>query len=154
MVGAPSKVLAWTFVRQLTLKPQPRRMLVLDKGIVVARDVLRSTGVRDREHVASVWRPVGGEWPTDITGGTIKRLTTMLGVVFAIGGMAGAPAALAGTGNGVPPGPHFNLNIHGVANGQGFSGSNQNDIFVRLNGSCKINLVQNPLVSPFNDSFG
>jgi hypothetical protein len=42
----------------------------------------------------------------------------------------------------VPSGPHFNLNIHGVANGQGFNGNNQNDIFAPLTGSCKINLVQ------------
>jgi hypothetical protein len=53
-----------------------------------------------------------------------------------------APAAVAGAGNGAPSGPHFNLNIHGVANGQGFNGSNQNDIFVPLNGSCKIMLQQ------------
>jgi hypothetical protein len=53
-----------------------------------------------------------------------------------------APAAVAGVGNGAPSGPHFNLNIHGVANGQGFNGSNQNDIFVPLNGSCKIMLQQ------------
>jgi hypothetical protein len=129
-------------------------MLAFDKGIVVARGVFAAPEYTDREHVASVWRPVGGESPTDSTGGTMKRLTTIIGVICAIGAMAGAPAALGGTGNGVPPGPHFNLNIHGVANGQGFSGSNQNDIFVPLYGSCKITLVQNPLVSPFNDSFG
>jgi hypothetical protein len=84
----------------------------------------------------------------------MKRLTVMLALAFAASFSLAAPAALAGTGNGAPSGPHFNLNIHGVANGQGFNGSNQNDIFVPLKGSCKINLVQNPLVSPFNDSFG
>jgi hypothetical protein len=64
-----------------------------------------------------------------------------------------APAAFAGNGNGAPSGPHFDLNIHGVANGQGFSGQNQNEIFVPLVGSCKINLVQNPLNSSFTDDF-
>lgn len=50
--------------------------------------------------------------------------------------------ASAGTGNGAPNGPHFNLNIHGVAKGQGFSGNNRNDIFVPLQGKCQIDLVQ------------
>jgi hypothetical protein len=54
----------------------------------------------------------------------------------------GTPVALAGTGNGAPSGPHFTLNIHGVANGQGFNGNNQNDIFVPLDGDCKIMLQQ------------
>ncbi|MDE3133023.1 MAG: hypothetical protein KGL15_03045 [Acidobacteriota bacterium] len=71
----------------------------------------------------------------------MKRFMITLGVVFATGIVA-APVAFAGTGNGAPSGPHFNLNIHGVANGQGFNGSNQNDIFVPLYGSCKINLQQ------------
>jgi hypothetical protein len=55
-------------------------------------------------------------------------------------GLVGAGA----TGNGAPSGPHFNLNIHGVASGQGFNGNNQNDIFVPLQGKCQINLVQAP----------
>jgi hypothetical protein len=46
------------------------------------------------------------------------------------------------TGNGAPSGPHFTLNIHGVARGQGFNGNNQNDIFVPLVGHCSINLMQ------------
>jgi hypothetical protein len=62
--------------------------------------------------------------------------------VFAAMGVFATSAALAGTGNGAPSGPHFNLNIHGVANGGGFNGNNQNDIFVPLNGSCKIMLQQ------------
>lgn len=61
---------------------------------------------------------------------------------FAATSALSTPLAFAGTGNGLPSGPHFNLNIHGVANGQGFSGQNQNDIFVPLNGSCKIMLNQ------------
>jgi hypothetical protein len=71
----------------------------------------------------------------------VKRLTIALVAVFAISG-AVSSTAVAVTGNGAPSGPHFNLNIHGVANGAGFSGNNQNDIFVPLNGLCKIGLVQ------------
>jgi hypothetical protein len=58
-----------------------------------------------------------------------------------IGGTFG-PRVVGATGNGAPSGAHFNLNIHGVAQGQGFNGQNQNDIFVPLYGSCKIDLVQ------------
>ena len=61
-------------------------------------------------------------------------------LVLAVGVLAGAGAA--GTGNGAPSGPHFTLNIHGVANGQGFNGNNQNDIFAPLQGKCQIDLVQ------------
>lgn len=73
----------------------------------------------------------------------MRRLitATALAVVLLMSGSL-APRAFAGTGNGAPSGPHFNLNIHGVANGQGFNGQNQNDIFVPLNGSCKILLQQ------------
>lgn len=68
---------------------------------------------------------------------------------FALAAVAAAPAvvgvanALGGTGNGAPPGPHYTLNIHGVANGQGFQNSGtKNNIFVPLNGSCQINLQE------------
>ena len=45
------------------------------------------------------------------------------------------------TGNGAPSGPHYNLNIHGVAKGGSAStGSNGHDIFVPLQGQCKIAL--------------
>jgi hypothetical protein len=71
----------------------------------------------------------------------VKRFTIALVAVCAASGVVSS-AAVAGTGNGAPSGPHFNLNIHGVANGLGFNGKNQNDIFVPLVGSCKINLVQ------------
>lgn len=53
-----------------------------------------------------------------------------------------APAAA--TGNGAPSGPHYNLNLHGVATGQNFSvstGSNTHNIFAPLNGTCKIYLT-------------
>jgi hypothetical protein len=54
----------------------------------------------------------------------------------------GAVAGTGGNGNGAPRGPHFDLNSHGVAGGQGFNGNNQNDIFVPLVGKCTISLAQ------------
>lgn len=59
----------------------------------------------------------------------------------------GASAAVAGTGNGAPSGPHFNLNLIGFSNGQNVkstTGSGGNVIFVPLSGSCQINLVEGP----------
>lgn len=50
-------------------------------------------------------------------------------------------AAQATTGNGAPSGPHYDLNIHGVQQGGSAStGSNGHDIFVPLQGQCKIAL--------------
>ena len=50
-------------------------------------------------------------------------------------------AARSITGNGAPSGPHYNLNIHGVLKGGSAStGSNGHDIFVPLQGQCKIAL--------------
>jgi hypothetical protein len=57
-------------------------------------------------------------------------------------GVLTASAGNGGLGNGAPSGPHFDLNIHGVANGQGFNGNNQSNIFVPLQGKCQISLVQ------------
>jgi hypothetical protein len=55
----------------------------------------------------------------------------------------GVANALGGTGNGAPSGPHYTLNIHGVAKGQGFQNSGtSNNIFVPLYGSCQINLQE------------
>ena len=71
----------------------------------------------------------------------MKRLMAALAVTL-LASVAFAPRTFAGTGNGAPSGPHYTLNIHGVANGQGFNGNNQNDIFVPLQGKCTINLVQ------------
>ena len=74
--------------------------------------------------------------------------------------LTSAPAAA--TGNGAPSGPHYNLNLHGVANGQNFSvavGSNTKNIFAPLYGTCKINLtmgafsVLNPNCVNSNASF-
>src|SRR5438093_294745 len=56
----------------------------------------------------------------------------------------------SGAGDGAPSGPHFNLNIHGVAKGEGFNGNNKNDIFVPLSGTCKINLVRAALYGTFS----
>jgi len=45
------------------------------------------------------------------------------------------------TGNGAPSGAHYDLNIHGVAQGGSLStGSNGHDIFVPLQGKCAISL--------------
>lgn len=71
----------------------------------------------------------------------MKKLLLAAGVLAAAVLTIGVLGAGAGTGNGAPSGPHFNLNIHGVAGGQGFNGNNQNDIFVPLQGKCQINLV-------------
>lgn len=83
----------------------------------------------------------------------MKRLSLIVGAVLALACMS-APLAFAGNGNGAPSGPHFNLNIHGVAKGQGFNGNNTNDIFVPLNGQCNIMLQSNLLLTPFDNSFG
>src|SRR5215831_18105543 len=58
--------------------------------------------------------------------------------------LVGVLGASGGTGNQAPSGPHFNLNIHGVANGQGWNGNNKNDIWVPLQGKCNINLQMQP----------
>lgn len=72
----------------------------------------------------------------------VKRLLVVgAAIALALSAMP-AFASQGTTGNGAPSGPHFNLNIHGVANGQGFNGNNQNDIFVPLQGKCTIDLVQ------------
>jgi hypothetical protein len=71
----------------------------------------------------------------------MKWLVKVLAVAAIVVG-SGAFSSHAIAGNGAPSGPHFNLNIHGVANGQGFNGNNQNNIFVPLNGKCQINLAQ------------
>jgi hypothetical protein len=72
----------------------------------------------------------------------MKRLAITLGVVLTISCTLSASGASAVTGNGAPSGPHFTLNIHGVATGQGFNGNNQDNIFVPLNCTCKIMLKQ------------
>jgi hypothetical protein len=78
-----------------------------------------------------------------------KLLLWVVVAAAAVGGVAVGSLALhhANAANGAPSGPHFNLNIHGVANGQGFNGNNQNDIFVPLGSSgsparCDILLQQ------------
>src|SRR5438552_16924746 len=51
-------------------------------------------------------------------------------------------AAQSITGNGAPSGPHYNLKIHGVLKcGSASTVSNGHDIFVPLQGQCKIALT-------------
>jgi hypothetical protein len=74
----------------------------------------------------------------------VKRLLVVgAAAALALSAMP-AFASQGTTGNGGPSGPHYTLNIHGVANGEGFNGNNQNDIFVPLKGNCKINLTEGP----------
>lgn len=74
----------------------------------------------------------------------MRRALTALTVAIMLAGVlsTSVSASQPVTGNGAPSGPHFTLNIHGVAKGQGFNGNNQNDIFVPLQGHCDIGLVQ------------
>src|SRR5258708_23697425 len=84
----------------------------------------------------------------------MKRLATRILLLLVVAAGAGGGVAVgslvlhhATASNGAPSGPHFNLNIHGVANGQGFNGNNKNDIFVPLGSSgsparCDILLQQ------------
>src|SRR5262249_49745818 len=82
------------------------------------------------------------EGKTEERGDRVKKLLLVAGVFAAAVLSVGVLGAGAGNGNGAPSGPHFNLNIHGVAGGQGFNRNNQNDIFVPLQGKCQISLLQ------------
>lgn len=70
----------------------------------------------------------------------------LVAAALSLGAMAAFPAvAMAGTGNGAPSGPHYNLIVHGVTTAKvtgsnAFSGNNKNDIFVPLTGECDIYL--------------
>jgi len=77
-----------------------------------------------------------------------KRYLALVAAVLGAGALTvGVLVATAGTaGNGAPSGPHYNLNIHGVNGGQGYNGGTKNNIFVPLQGNCKINLTEG---SPF-----
>jgi hypothetical protein len=70
-----------------------------------------------------------------------------LALSIALAAGAGNPQ----TGNGAPSGAHFNLNIHGVPGGEGYNGNTKNNIFVPLQGSCKINLTEGPFQVLQND---
>src|SRR3989442_9692192 len=79
---------------------------------------------------------------------TLRLLPALavMGLLLAITAMS-AGASNPSTGNGAPSGPHYNLNIHGVAKGQTFDPSQDNqghNIFVPLWGSCQINLQMGP----------
>jgi hypothetical protein len=61
--------------------------------------------------------------------------------------LAAVAAGSAGTGNGAPSGPHYNLNLIGVANGKtatDTSNSNGRRIFVPLSGRSRILLTEGP----------
>jgi hypothetical protein len=74
-----------------------------------------------------------------------RSFIAVLGAAAAVALAIGVLTAGAGngtTGNGAPSGAHFNLNIHGVPGGAGYNGNTKNNIFVPLQGSCKINLTE------------
>ena len=73
-------------------------------------------------------------------------ILTALVLAISLLGMQGIGARASNpiTGNGAPSGSHYNLNIHGVAKGQNFDPSQDNqghNIFAPLWGSCQINLA-------------
>jgi len=61
----------------------------------------------------------------------VKRIASLAGFVALA---LGSSAAMAGGGNGAPPGPHYNLNVIGVDKGKTapMTGSNRHTIFVPL----------------------
>ena len=76
-----------------------------------------------------------------------KNLFTAASALGALALLLFAQPTLAGTGNGAPNGPHFNLNIIGVKNTTNFSsncGGGGNVIFVPLYGHSNIYLQQGP----------
>src|SRR3989442_6050072 len=76
----------------------------------------------------------------------LRTLALVALVAVALGLVHAAPnvrAATTSTGNGAPSGPHFELNLHGVASGQGFTASGtSNNIWAPLTGKCSINLQE------------
>jgi hypothetical protein len=81
----------------------------------------------------------------------ITGFLSALGIVAL--GCSGAPTESTGesnqasqttTGNGGPSGSHYDLNLIGVSQGKtaSMTGSNTHVIFVPLDGSCQINLVE------------
>lgn len=73
----------------------------------------------------------------------MRTVAIVSALVLALGGLASA--GQGGNGNGAPQGAHYNLNIHGVAHGQGFDPSgnyNGHNIFVKLWGNTKIDLTE------------
>jgi hypothetical protein len=59
------------------------------------------------------------------------------------GATAGDTVSAAGIGNGMPSGPHYNLNIIGVKNSHDVGNSNGHTLFVKLNGGTRIYMSQN-----------
>ncbi len=70
-----------------------------------------------------------------------KNLFTAASTIGLVSLIFLAQPALAGTGNGAPSGPHYNLNLIGIEKGGSASTtSNGHVIFVPLWGNCKIDL--------------
>jgi hypothetical protein len=71
------------------------------------------------------------------------KKAVFVGVLLVLVLAAAMPVA-AGTGNGAPSGPHYNLNIIGVPKGKtaDMTGNNGHRIFVPLEGSTKIYLSE------------
>ena len=68
---------------------------------------------------------------------SVGLVTTAIALVI----LAATFGGNAGTGNGAPSGPHYNLNLIGLnKGGSASSGSNGHVIFVPLWGNCKIDL--------------
>src|SRR5437016_5613149 len=74
----------------------------------------------------------------DVTGGVrhMKRISWVAAILTA----ALATSAFAGTGNGAPSGPHYNLNIIGVSNAKTapLTNSDRHTIFVALGKSATV----------------
>lgn len=80
----------------------------------------------------------------------MKARYILLAAAVAALAVFGVSSAFGGVGNGAPSGPHYTLNIHGVAKGQGFTNSGtKNNIFVPLWGNCKIDLQESPSPNEF-----
>ena len=77
----------------------------------------------------------------------MKKKLTILGVsLIALAALVPSTLVFAGTGNGVPSGAHYNLNILGVPKDKtaDLTGDNRHRTFVDLVGNTKINLLEGP----------
>jgi hypothetical protein len=70
----------------------------------------------------------------------MKKLFLGIAVVLALGMVASV--AVAGVGNKLPSGPHYNLNIIGAKTDKDVGDSNGHTLFVRLDGTTKIIMTQ------------
>jgi hypothetical protein len=72
--------------------------------------------------------------------GRMKKLFVGMAVLLAFGMMA--VSAMAGVGNEMPSGPHYNLNIIGAKTDKDVGDSNGHTLFVRLEGKTRIYMTQ------------